>query len=385
MIAASESQVLPDYTSESSLYALSCSIAEFFGVKRNCITSRRLGFGGRRLALIYLDALSWDLFLDANVRLSGKVIKGVTVFPSTTAAALSTLMTAQSPGEHGLVGYTVFNKVLGGVINSIKYSYMAEPGSGTISYRPLSRAFPVKPWLAETEAKVTALMSSGAASGELTRTYLNSRVSEGLTTIKAHSNLYDMIASMREALEGDAVDMLYVYFDDPDHIGHGYGFDSPHRDLVLDEVRTALSYLDKLAQKYKDRYTFVLMSDHGQVTVNKVYLFNNDQQLLDALEVPPYGDSRAVWFRARENLRELLKSKYALNVMSKQELIESGLLGRVDPFVERNIIGDYLGVATDESSKYHYAYRDDDPALRLRGNHSGLSPKEMYIPIVVWE
>ncbi|ADL18875.1 type I phosphodiesterase/nucleotide pyrophosphatase [Acidilobus saccharovorans 345-15] len=376
--------VWPDYTTESNLYSVSCGLAEFFGVKRQCI-GKSFEITGRRLVLIYLDALSWDLFVESGVKVSGSVTRATTVFPSTTAAALSTLMTAQSPGEHGLVGYTVFNKRLGGVINGIKYSYMAESGSGTIDYMPLQRAFPVKPWLAESSAKVLALMSSGAASGELTRTYLNTRPQEGLTKIKSHSNSFEMVASLREALEGEPYDLIYVYYDNPDHIGHGYGFRSQHRDLILEELRLTLTHLDELAQKYKDRYTFLLLSDHGQVTVNNVYVFNNDEELLKVLEVPPYGDSRAVWFRTRENIRDMLKSKYKLEVMSKQEVIESGILGRVDGFVADNILGDYLGVATDPASKYHYSYRDDDPALRLRGNHSGMTPEEMYIPLVVWQ
>lgn len=374
----------PDYSSESNLYSLSCGLASFFDVKRQCI-GRQLELTGKRLVLIYLDALSWDLFSEANVRLSGKVMKATTVFPSTTAAALSTLMTAQAPGEHGLVGYTVFNKRLGGVINGIKYSYMGESGSGTIDYVSLESAFPVRPWLKETSAKVLALMSGGAASGELTKTYLNSRPEDGLTKIKAHSSSFEMLAALREALEGDPYDMIYVYHDNPDHIGHGYGFNSEHRDLILEEVRVVLNHINKLAEKYRDKYTFLLLSDHGQVTVDKVYLFNNDEELLNKLEVPPYGDSRAVWFRTRENVRDLLRDRYSLEVMSKQEVVENGILGRVSDFVANNVLGDYLGVAKSPTAKYHYTYRgEDDPALRLRGNHSGMTPEEMYIPIVVW-
>ncbi|MGC9210454.1 MAG: alkaline phosphatase family protein [Acidilobus sp.] len=373
----------PDYSAPNSLYGVACGIASFFQVKRQCV-GKPFEVSGRRLVLVYLDALGWDLFQEAGVNVSGRVEKGVTVFPSTTSTALSTLMSAQTPGEHGLLGYMIYNKLLGGVINGIKYSYMGESGSGTI-LRPLTQAFPVRPWLAETEARVLALMSSGASSGELTRSYLMSRPSPGLTLVKPHSSPYEMLASLTEALQGDPQDMIYVYYDNPDHLGHVYGLNTSHRELAVMEVRTILEYLNRLAEKYRDRYSFLLISDHGQVTVSKIYIFNSDPELMSLLEVPPYGDSRAVWFRSRADLRDLLANKYGMAVMSREEVISSGLLGKVDPWVRDNVMGDYLGVATDSSTKYHYLYRDDDPALKLKGHHSGLTPQEMQIPIAYWE
>lgn len=378
-----EGLVLPRYADSYSLYAVACGIAGFLQVKRQCM-GRPFQISGRRLVLVYLDALGWDLFEEAGVKVSGSVEKATTVFPSTTSTALSTLMTAQTPGEHGLLGYMIYNKSLGGVINGIKYSYMGEGGSGTIR-KPLSQAFPVQPWLRESEARVLALMSAGASSGELTRAYMLDRPSAGLTTIKAHSSPYEMMAALSEALQGDPYDIIYVYYDNPDHIGHVYGLHGQHRELALAEVRAILSHVEGLAQRYRDKYTFLLISDHGQVTVSKIYLFNQDRDLMNMLEVPPYGDSRAVWFRSRHDVRDVLRERYGMAVFTKDEVIEMGLLGRVDEWVKNNVMGDYLGVATDAITKYHYMYYDDDPSLRLRGHHSGLTPQEMFIPIVYWE
>jgi hypothetical protein len=375
--------VLPDYSSERSLYAISCGLASFFGVKRSCI-GRQFPVSGRRLVFIYLDALGWDLFQEAKAEVGGLVERGVTVFPSTTSTALSTLMSAQTPGEHGLLGYMIYNKVLGGVINGIKYSYMGEAGSGTI-LRRLTQAFPVRPWLAETEAKVLALMSSDAASGELTRAYMMDRPAQNLTTIRSHATPYELVASLVEALQGDPYDMIYVYYNNPDHLGHVYGLAGSYREIAIAELRTLLSYINDLAMRYRGKYSFLLTSDHGQVTISKVYLFNEDQELLSLLEVPPYGDSRAVWFRSRSDVRQLLKERYHMIVMDKAEVEATGLLGRVEQFVRDNVMGDYLGVAPDPLTKYHYAYREDDPSLKLRGHHSGLTPQEMLVPIVYWE
>ena len=383
-MAQHEELVKPVYDSPYSLYGLACGLAAFFGVKRDCLT-RPLELAGRRLALVYLDALSWNLFEKASPQVSGKVIKATTVFPSTTSAALATLMTAQTPGEHGLLGYQVYNKLLGGVVNLIKYSYAGEQAAGTLSQvRPLSEAFPVRPWLAETEAKVHAIMSSGASSGELTRAFLQLRPSEGLTTIRPYNSPYEMLALLREAASEGSADLIYVYYDNPDHVGHIFGFESGATDLIVEEVREVVNHLDSIARSYGDRYTFVLMSDHGQVTVTRTFVFNDDADLLRRLEVPPYGDSRAVWFRSREDVGDVLRSRYGMVVFSRSEVEGEGLLGRVDDFVRSNVMGDFLGVAPDRSTKYLYLYRPNDASLRLKGNHSGMSDDEMHIPIIVW-
>ena len=50
-----------------------------------------------------------------------------TVFPSTTACALVSLMTGETPGQHGVVGYRVLNPVTGAIVNQLTELDLAPP------------------------------------------------------------------------------------------------------------------------------------------------------------------------------------------------------------------------------------------------------------------
>ena len=119
-----------------------------------------------------------------------------------------------------------------------------------------------------------------------------------------------------------------------------------------------------------------------EVRVKKTVIWNQDKELIDMLEIPPYGDSRAIWFKARNNIKSYLEEKYNLLVFDKNEIIEKKLLGKVDQYVLNNNMGDYIGIAKDNETKYLYTYRENDPGLNLKGNHSGLTYEEIYVPLI---
>src|SRR5699024_5084298 len=83
----------------------------------------------RTAVLLRVDGLAlYQLQLHpAHARLLRSVLKRQTpaqtemssVYPSTTAAGLSSLGTGLGPGEHGLVGYDVYDPLRGVVINQL--------------------------------------------------------------------------------------------------------------------------------------------------------------------------------------------------------------------------------------------------------------------------
>ena len=65
--------------------------------------------GAERIVLLLLDGLGWNQFqshaalMPTLSQFGGSYI--TTVAPSTTATALTSLVTGLSPGEHGILGY----------------------------------------------------------------------------------------------------------------------------------------------------------------------------------------------------------------------------------------------------------------------------------------
>lgn len=146
--------VYPDYYS-NSVYNLACAIADFLGVNREC-KGKKLEISGRRIALTLLDGLGYTMLSDAGFTVDRTI---TTVFPSTTATTLTTLFTAQLPAEHGILGYTTYSKRLGGIINTLKYTYPLVDTRDIISEEGIEyeKAFPdVKNYLKEVRDKKTA-------------------------------------------------------------------------------------------------------------------------------------------------------------------------------------------------------------------------------------
>ncbi|HNC62198.1 MAG TPA: alkaline phosphatase family protein, partial [Rhodocyclaceae bacterium] len=73
----------------------------------------------RRLLLIVIDGLGDALLREAGqgTRLAAHRVGGLTsVFPSTTAAAVTTLMSGLAPAAHGLTGWHMLFEEAGGVL-----------------------------------------------------------------------------------------------------------------------------------------------------------------------------------------------------------------------------------------------------------------------------
>jgi len=97
----------------------------------DAITSH-LGGPYKKVVLLLVDALGDDLFQEMLApgrdlfwgRYFDKAIFSpiTSISPSTTASALSTLWTGEGPATHGIIGYEMWSKELGMIINNILHS-----------------------------------------------------------------------------------------------------------------------------------------------------------------------------------------------------------------------------------------------------------------------
>jgi hypothetical protein len=108
-------------------------------------------------------------------------------------------------------------------------------------------------------------------------------------------------------------------------------------------------------------------------------------ELMNALLLPPLGESRAPFFYplsgksawVRGYLEEHLGKKFVF--MSQEELITSGLLGPGEAHPEIAVrLGELIGLARGQVA----LVRDGADALRLRGRHGSLTPAEMLVPLL---
>ena len=356
--------VYPDYN-KNSIYNLACGIADFLEVKRDC-KGNKINIPGKRLALVLLDGLGYNMLRNMGYEIESKI---TTVFPSTTSTVITTLFTAQLPGEHKILGYTTFSKRLGGITNALKYTYPPVETRDSISQSiKFVSAFPnVKSYLTDVKDKKTAaVVPKGIENAEFTMA-THGRVS----ATKTYSNYWDALYEFNDILK-DNYDFVYFYIPDIDSLAHKHG---PSSLPVKQAIKDIFEGVKQIASYHKE-YTFIITSDHGHVEVSSHILLNSDSELLELLDLPPYGDSRALFFITRSELKTFLYHKYPeLRVFDKLDFEK--LVGT------NQIYADFIAVPTDNKA-YIYSFKDEmDNYTKLKGHHGGLSEDEMYIPLVI--
>jgi len=365
-------QVSPNYYGKS-VYSLACGIADFLGVRRDCLS--KIDINGKRIVLVVLDGAGCNILKYAGILDKFQAECVTTVFPSSTSTVITTLFTAMTPGEHGILGYNNYVKVLGSVVNPLRFSTPYSPGRDSLKdYVEFSRVFPnVKSYLTEIskDKKTAEVVPLGIEQTEFTL------ATHGRTSVtRTYLNVWDAYQEASRVLSED-YDFVYLYVPDVDTIAHKTG---PYSEATALTAREVWEAVTRLANKFKN-YTFYVTADHGLVNVSKDQTISPDDELIRLLEVPPYGDSRAILLRTRRNIRDYLASRFSSSSIfsTQDEMLK--LFGRLNSSVE---LPDYVVVPNDDSA-YVYAYREKQQreAGKLKGHHGGLSEEEMLVPLLV--
>lgn len=303
-------------------------------------------------------------------QLGGRRDVAATVFPSTTASALTSLLTATPPGVHGIVGYRARIPGTDRTANQLR----------GWEHDGLPAHWQLAPRLAETSGHpFFAVSGSEYADTGFTASTLGGAVFVGED---------DLPARMRRAAE-IAADVagafVYVYVNDLDATGHKHGWES-------DRWIVALERVDGLARSLvtaADRGTgIVITADHGMVDVpvtRQVLLADGDPRL-DGVDLIG-GEPRMLHLYAAPGHAPAVLGRWRASeahrswVISRDEAIEAGLFGDAVADAARERIGDVL-VAARASVAYYDDRESDKGAQRMVGQHGSLTPQERIVPLL---
>lgn len=298
-------------------------------------------------------------------------------FPTTTASALATLTTGTSPGQHGLVGYSVLDGANDRVVNQLSgWDERIDPLLWQRQPTVFSRA----------EAEGVEVVAIGP------ERYRNSGFSAAVlrgATYRAASSIEDRLAAATAALrEESAPRLLYVYVPELDMASHAYGWESG-------EWTNALEGLDGAVRSFVTQLRagegLLVTADHGVVDVapHNHVLFDETPGLLEGIEHIA-GEPRCLQLHfaqdASESLRATVVDRWRAAegerswVATRSEAIEAGWFGSVDPEVAPRI-GDIL-VAARKAIAYYDGRAASAHGRSMVGQHGSWSPAELKIPLL---
>jgi hypothetical protein len=311
------------------------------------------------------------------------------VFPSTTAAAITTLNTGRTPQEHGNLAYFVWLEEFGQLTQMLRWgraaqrrgSYFDDPAVDPERYALVpsihrrirergGRTFVVEPEIFRREAMTRMHAAEAEYIGYALPSTLGVRVAQLLD---------------QRPWEG-APASIYAYWSGIDTAAHLYGPRSPEHDA---EASLFDRSLERAFAGRAPRDTLVLLTaDHGHAEVepDRLVDLEADADLRALLRAPVAGEPRIAFLHTdrADAVQTHLERRWpgAFTFLDRDEAIAAGLFGRGDPSVARRRIGEVCAML--DGDRAATLVRVDGQAVHHRGAHGGMSAAEMRVPILAW-
>lgn len=296
-----------------------------------------------------------------------------TVFPATTAAALSSLFTGVLPGEHGIVGYRV--RVPGTTSAPNQLTGWEHDG---LDPRSWQRAEPI--FERESAAGRRCFVVSRA---QYAGTGFTTATVRGAEFVAA-SGIAERLALAEALADAHEGALVYAYIPELDVIGHAHGWESDRWSAELEALDAELRRWDR---QLAPGIGAVLTADHGMVDVpaHRHILLGESDHLLNDVETIG-GEPRMLHLYAADGAADRVASRWRASesdrswVMTRTEAIDAGLFGLVHPDVAPRI-GDVLVAARSGVAYYDDRSADKKPQ-RMIGQHGSLTDQERIVPLV---
>lgn len=303
-------------------------------------------------------------------RMSAAPKSGViqTVFPSTTASALASLTTGETPGVHGLIGYLGFDPDADATVNSLTGWDALDPAT-----------WQRVPTLFE-RAVADGIPAFAVGPGRYRDTGFTHAVLRG-AEYRGGETLAERFAEVRRIHAVSERSLTYVYAPEVDTAAHAHGMSSDHWTAALEEVDTAVgAYVATLGP----RTGMLVTGDHGGLDIpHDDHVLVTPELLAGVRHVSGEPRCLALHLESDADPAEVLarweRSEGARAwVATRDEAIGKGFFGEVEPAVLPRI-GDIL-VAARKRVAYYI-----DPADRGRGmigQHGSLTGDETAVPLL---
>jgi hypothetical protein len=381
---------LPNYEGAGLVNLLSSLMTGFDGepngyVPLNSLAPAEVG-AYRNVVLIVVDGLGYEFLIRQE---QGRFLRQhirdrlTSVFPSTTATAITSFLTGLAPQQHGLTGWHMYFRELGAVLAVL-------PGVPRYGGMPLGKCgidvekfFGHVPIFDRIPLPCYIVSPRRIAHSDFNLAH------QGRADLRAFETLEEFFGVIAQAVrKDDRRKYIYAYWPELDHIGHEYGLSSPEAEQHLADLDGAFKVLFESIAGTDT--LLIVAADHGQIDseATRVIELDDHPGLNECLLLPLCGERRAAYCYVKSNKAQRFEHYVQDNLNAYLELhrscdlLASGWFGSGAPhprLAER--IGDYTLIM-----KENYVIKDWLPGERLYrqiGVHGGVSPGEMFVPLIV--
>jgi hypothetical protein len=304
------------------------------------------------------------------------------VFPATTAAAITTFLTGTAPQQHASTGWFVNLREIGAIFVPLRFiprfADQGVEGSGL----KISDLIGKKPFTEGLRTKNYAVLPKDLKATEYSKNFFACSEMMGYRTMSGFTRQIKKALSAKKTRKK----FIYAYVPFFDACCHELGVGSMESYLQFREIEAAIRPLIRAARDT----TILITADHGMIdTTEKRTIFMSDHpKFKECLSLPLCGEPRCAFCYVHTAKTGQFRSYYKkhfrkmADLVPSEKLIEDGYFGLFQPDKELiHRIGDFALVA-----KKNYCFQDslinEEPHM-LVGNHGGISEDEIYVPLIV--
>ena len=352
---------------------LACSIRKYFGLNYNHKTLEYVdnlleSKKPKNVVTILYDGMGANILkrtLGSDSFLIKNMYKSITtVFPATTVAATTSMITGLNPIESGMLGWNTYYKDIDKIITTfLNYEKTDE------NCIPLDEAISLRKKYMKEKSIVSLINEKGDDKGF------------GLFPFGSspYSDVDDMYFRIKEYCKMDGKKYIYAYDEEPDHTMHKLG---PDDEEVKELIKYRNDKTQELCNELDDSIIFVV-ADHGHIKVENLYL-KDYPDVVECLRMGTSTEVRATSFFIMDGMEEEFVKRFNkhfgddFDLYTKEDVLNSGLFGdgEKNELIDSEL-GDFLSIAKSNKT---LIYEGDDV---LYSHHAGYTEDEIYVPLII--
>ncbi len=338
----------------------------------------------RTVVLMVLDGLGYEYLMtrDPSSALRRHLrARATSVFPTTTASAITTFLTGLAPQQHGLTGWFMFLKEIG-VVTAI-LPFQPRYGGASLSAAKLNTTdvFHLRSTFERIARRSYVVTAQRIVDSEF------SLATTRPARRRAYESLDEYFALIEHTVREPESKYVYAYWPEFDSTCHAHGIGSAQAAAHFAKLDAGFAALTK---SLAGTDTLLLVcADHGLIdtTPGHTIALESHPRFAETLTLPLCGEPRVAYCYVRP-ARVAQFENYVAEELSQacwmipaEQAIAENMFGTGTPHPHLyDRIGDYVLLM-----KENYVIKDllrGEKAFSQIGVHGGLTADELYVPLV---
>lgn len=303
------------------------------------------------------------------------------VYPSTTASSITSILTGLTPLEHGIPGWNTYFKDISSVVNILPFKQRFSYNNNKMTETIPDHYIHFSNEAGELSKQMLSLQPNYLSETIYSKHLSKLAIRQSYRNYREFSNLLESFITVCRNKK-----FAYAYIPTIDSLSHKHGQESKQVSEEAQVIGKTIRKLMKIAELHNT--TIIVTADHGFVSNSKKNTITTRQHpdFQRMLALPLCGEPRTAFAYVnpddKKNFQDYIKTFLSGEITIKDPLamINEGWfgVGNAHPdFVNR--LGDFVLCMNDNYSIFDVLENETLP--ELKGIHGGWHPDEIKVPI----